>query len=80
MTITITIPSNTTSNIPSNANTSTTPTPPDYSEIIELVQSFELFPSDFCDYPSYDTGTRHGFNLFKERMINLLEALQDADA
>ena len=69
MTITITIPSNTTST-----------TTPDYSEIIELVQSFELYPSDFYDYPTYDAGTKHGFNLFKERMINLLEALQDADA
>ena len=68
MTITITIPSN------------TTPTPPDYSKIIDLVQSFELYPSDFYDYPTYDAGTKHGFNLFKERMINLLEALQDADA
>ena len=69
MTITITIPSNTTST-----------TTPDYSEIIELVQSFELYPSDFYDYPTYDAGAKHGFNLFKERMINLLEALQDADA
>lgn len=71
MTITITIPSNIAS--------TTSTTSPDYSEIIELVQSFELFPSDFYDYPTYDCGTKHGFNLFKERMINLLEALQDAD-
>lgn len=72
MTITITIPSNTTS--------TTSTTTPDYSEIIDLVQSFELYPSDFYDYPTYDAGTKHGFNLFKERIINLLEALQDADA
>ena len=76
MTITITIPSNNPST--TSTNQPTTPTP-DYTEIIELVQSFELYPSDFYDYPTYDAGTKHGFNLFKERMINLLEALQDAD-
>ena len=79
MTITITIPSNNPSTTSTNQPTTSTTTP-DYTEIIELVQSFELYPSDFYDYPTYDAGTKHGFNLFKERMINLLEALQDADA